>query len=428
MNNISNKYDFSQRNAAIDILRALTVLLMIFVNDFWSVRGVPLWMRHAERGVDFLGLADVVYPIFLFVVGMSIPFAIESRFRKGLSGESTVLHIFARTFALLIMGAFTEQSLSTFAPGIVPYTKPVFKMLFVAGFFMIWNVYPKTDNITRKRIYTVIQIAGVLLLCYLAYFFRTAGREEGTVGYFRGSYGILGGIGWAYIVCAFVYLIVRNNLKTIFFFWLGFLLISMVRSRTIGGVQLLPPQAQLLTDLLSAAHVSSNTAMTMGGVLVSLLIVRWNNIEVKKQIIYFASLLVGLFIVSLISHKFWIAAKLGMTPSCMLYCSTIAIATYGLLHWAVVSGKAKWFNIIKAGGTATLSCYVMPYFLQSVFHTYIPVFTRNNYYKFVDFILPESMHTDMAYMFSGLIKCFVWALLCILITALLERYKVKLKI
>ena len=427
MNMNTNKIDFTQRNQAIDILRALTVLLMILVNDFWSVRNIPEWMKHAASGVDFLGLADVVYPIFLFVVGMSIPFAIESRFRKGLSGESTVLHIFARTFALLIMGAFTEQSLSTFAPDVVPYSKPIFKMLFVVGFFMIWNVYPKTDNTTRKRIYTIIQIAGVLLLCYLAYNFRSAGRD-GAVGFFRGSYGILGGIGWAYIVCAFVYLIVRNNLKKICIFWVVFLVLSMLRSRMIGGTQLMPGQTQLLTDLLSAAHVSNNTTMTMGGVLATLLIVRWTNLDVKKQLIYFVSFIVGLFIVALITHKFWIAAKLGMTPSCMLYCSTIAIAIYGLLHWAVVSGKAKWFNIIKAGGTATLSCYVMPYFLQSVFHSYIPIFTRNNYYGFIDSILPELMKTETVYMYCGLIKCFVWALLCILFTALLERFKIRLKI
>ena len=134
------------------------------------------------------------------------------------------------------------------------------------------------------------------------------------------------------------------------------------------------------------------------------------------------------FIAAIISHQFWIVAKLGATPSWVLYCSAITIGTYGLLHWAVSKGKAKWFNIIKAGGTATLSCYVMPYFLQSVFHTYIPIFTRRNYYDFVYKILPESMQTETADMCFGLLKCFIWALLCIVITGLLERFKVKLKI
>ena len=94
------------RNLAIDMLRALTMTLMIFVNDFWKVHDVPQWMEHAKRGVDFMGLSDFVYPAFLFCVGMSVPYAIESRYCKGYSGESTAGHILLRTLSLLIMGAF----------------------------------------------------------------------------------------------------------------------------------------------------------------------------------------------------------------------------------------------------------------------------------------------------------------------------------
>jgi len=207
---------FYQRNPAIDILRALTVLLMIFVNDFWSVSGVPEWMKHAGRGEDFLGLADVVYPVFLFVVGMSIPFALENRYRKGLSAEGTVLHIFARFFALLVMGAFTDQTLSSMSRD-AALTMPFWKLLMVPAFFLVWNTYPKTDKPVRY-LYIALQILGVLLLCYLAYVFRD---REGR--FFRGSYGILGSIGWAYLVCALIYIFVRNNVSKIFLFWLGFL-------------------------------------------------------------------------------------------------------------------------------------------------------------------------------------------------------------
>ena len=35
-----------QRIATIDILRALTMVLMIFVNDLGSLRDIPLWLEH----------------------------------------------------------------------------------------------------------------------------------------------------------------------------------------------------------------------------------------------------------------------------------------------------------------------------------------------------------------------------------------------
>jgi predicted acyltransferase len=328
-------------------------------------------MKHGKAGEDFLGLADVVFPIFLFVVGMSIPFAIENRFKKGLSGDSTVLHILSRTFALLIMGAFTEQSLLRLSPD-VPMNMPVFKVLFVIGFFLIWNAYPRTDKPIR-RLYIALQILGALLLAYLAFIFR---EQDG--GYIRGNWGILGSIGWAYMFCAFVYLFVRKKKKKMLLFWLGIFIYCMARSK-----QLIPREANILNDLMNIARVGSSTVLTMGGVLFSLLIAKYSHLEVRKKVIYLVSLIAVVLIAGYISHQFWIVAKLGATPPWILYCSAITIGVYGLLHWAVVKGKAHWFNIIKAGGTATLSCYVMPYFLQSIFYSYLPV------------TLPEWMKTDI---------------------------------
>ena len=107
---MSDKTVYSRRNPAIDMLRALTMFTMIFVNDFWKVHDVPHWLEHAVYGEDFMGLADIVFPCFLFAVGMSIPYAIERRYAKGFSAESTLGHILSRTFALLVMGAFITNS------------------------------------------------------------------------------------------------------------------------------------------------------------------------------------------------------------------------------------------------------------------------------------------------------------------------------
>ncbi len=72
-----------KRIASIDILRALTMVLMIFVNDLWTLNNIPEWLEHVKRGEDGIGLADVVFPVFLFIVGLSIPYAVDSRRKKG---------------------------------------------------------------------------------------------------------------------------------------------------------------------------------------------------------------------------------------------------------------------------------------------------------------------------------------------------------
>jgi predicted acyltransferase len=71
------------RIASIDIFRALTMLLMILVNDLWTLHDIPEWLEHTKAEEDGMGLADVVFPAFLFIVGLSIPFAIKARINKG---------------------------------------------------------------------------------------------------------------------------------------------------------------------------------------------------------------------------------------------------------------------------------------------------------------------------------------------------------
>src|SRR5258707_15557759 len=94
----------SRRLASIDTFRALTMFLMIFVNDLVLVKDVPAWLEHAGETEDRLGLADIVFPAFLFIVGLSIPFAIGGRIAKGFSRSSTLMHILQRSLALLVMG------------------------------------------------------------------------------------------------------------------------------------------------------------------------------------------------------------------------------------------------------------------------------------------------------------------------------------
>lgn len=397
-----NKLDFTKRNTAIDILRAVTMLLMIFVNDFWTVNDVPHWMQHAKTNEDFLGLADVVFPLFLFVVGMSIPYAIERRFSKGFSGLSTVSHILTRTFALLIMGIFTVNIEYGVSPDI-GMSRDVFRVLMIAAFLMIWNVYPKTEKPVR-HLYTVLQVLGVLILIYLAFIFRDA---RGGILQAR-WWGILGSIGWTYLVCSLIYLFIRDKIPQIFFFWLGFTILCMVKSSN------LIPRESVLNTFLNILNIGSGArvAFTMGGILFSLIIVKYSYIATQKKVLFIASTVVTLLITAAISNNFWIISKNLTTPPWVFYCLAATIGTYGLIQWAVSGGKGAWFNIIKPAGTATLTCYLIPYVLYSIFR------------GFLGFSLPDWMKEGGL----GLIKCACFAFLCIGVTALLERYKIKLKI
>ncbi len=60
----------SLRLDSIDVFRAITMFLMIFVNDLWSLEGTfPDWLKHSKAAEDAMGLSDVVFPGFLFYSG-----------------------------------------------------------------------------------------------------------------------------------------------------------------------------------------------------------------------------------------------------------------------------------------------------------------------------------------------------------------------
>src|SRR5690554_159051 len=84
-------------------MRGLTLFLMLFVNDLY-MDAVPQWLGHTDADFDGMGLADWVFPGFLFMVGMAIPFAIQNRLKKAIPRMKIVGHILLRTASLILIG------------------------------------------------------------------------------------------------------------------------------------------------------------------------------------------------------------------------------------------------------------------------------------------------------------------------------------
>lgn len=406
------KTDFMQRDAAIDVLRALTMFVMIFVNDFWTVHDIPRWMEHAARGEDFLGLADAVFPCFLFVVGMSIPFAVERRYAKGLSGESTVGHILSRTLALLLMGVFIVNSEARLSSGLA-YSLPVYRLLMVGAFVCIWNQYPPTEDANRKRLYGLLKLAGLLVLLYLAVSFR----DEGGGAFAARWWGILGLIGWSYLLCALVYVFTRDRLRYLIAVWAaltGMCILGSEMNEASGGAALLSlPRPNFYNEALGVLHVGNGAlpAFTMGGLILSVLSVRYRRLPAVRKALGAASLAGVLLLAAIVSHRYWIVSKLSETPAWLFYISALAVALYSIIYMWVEKGKAHWFNLIKPAGTATLTAYLVPYAVYSLG-------------SLSGIRLPEGV-THGAF---SVVNCLGFAFAVVGLTWLLGRIPVKLKI
>jgi len=382
---------------------------MIFVNDSWRISGEPAWLGHSEWGQDFLGLADIVFPCFLFVVGMSIPFAIENRYSKGKTEISTLGHILSRTFALLIMGVFLVNTESGVSDS-VGMSIPVFRILMVTSFIFLWNVYPKTNKSAVNYLYTALKVTGVLILIYLAFIFRDARGGALSARW----WGILALIGWAYVLCAIIYLFTRDRVKYLAGAWLVIVLVCIFRTNTIAGNALLNlPQTNFLDEFLNIVRLGngSSAAFTAGGMLFSVVFMKYVNVSPKKKFLFISSTVLGFLLIAYVSNYVWIISKLSGTPTWVFYCTAIAIGLYGAIYWLTEKGKASWFNIIKPAGTATLTCYLMPYVLYSLL-----TISGINFPEYITNGLP------------GILNSIAFSFLTIGITYLLGKIHIKLKI
>src|ERR1700761_1187636 len=92
------------RLASIDIMRGLPMTVMIFVNQLDGVKGLPWWTHHAKGNWNVMTYVDMVYPFFLFIVGLSFPIAIRQRLKKNNSIPALWSHVLLRSISLVVLG------------------------------------------------------------------------------------------------------------------------------------------------------------------------------------------------------------------------------------------------------------------------------------------------------------------------------------
>lgn len=381
------------RVVSVDILRAMTMILMIFVNDLWSLQNIPSWLGHVERGVDGIGLADIVFPAFLFIVGLSMPFAIDNRRKKGDTDWQLVKHVLLRSVALLVMGVFLVNG-ETYNANATGMPRFLWNPICCLCFILIWNSYSKTVN---KNLVYALRVVAMLTLLALAIVYR-GGPDDNIRQFSPQWWGILGLIGWAYLASGLITIFARNNFYAVLAGWAFFAILSMV-----SHAKLIP---DIFSFIPSAILGGTLTGLTMGGVLTALIFQhyreRGDNKTMTIVFLAFSALLIGL---SVVTRPYWGLAKLGATPAWLFLCSAFTILAFTAIYWiADVGKKANWFNFIRPAGTDTLLCYLIPYF------SYFTI-------RAIGIHWPEWMLTGGV----GLLKSFLFALLCVVITGLLAR-------
>jgi len=92
------------RVASVDVLRGVTMALMLLVNDPGDWHHLYAQLEHAEW--NGCTLTDLVFPTFLFLVGVSIIFSMQSRLARGATHRQLARHMLVRGVSILLLGWF----------------------------------------------------------------------------------------------------------------------------------------------------------------------------------------------------------------------------------------------------------------------------------------------------------------------------------
>jgi predicted acyltransferase len=387
---------FNQRIVSIDALRGITIFVMIFVNELASIQQVPQWMRHMPADADAMTFVDLVFPAFLFIVGMSVPFAFNARLIKGDSAKTIWTHTLKRALALIIIGVFMVNAEYGYDAAKMIISPVLWALLAYIMPIPIWNKYSKNFPVWLKNVlqYGAITVLVVLYFLYI--------QDTGERGMTPKWWGILGLIGWAYLFAVIYYWLVSGNLWAM----IGFLVFCVV----MNSLNLTENSFVQNTSWLNfiAGHLA-NAALVSAGIIISLLFFdRKIENKVNWPVIGF---IVFFFAIGFFLRPFFGISKIHGTPSWTMLSAGICTILFYFLYWLMeVKKQTKWSEFFMPAAANPLLIYILPgviyYFCKLInFH-----------------IIPGYFRVGV----PGIIWALVFSTIMLFVMKILNKYKIQL--
>ncbi|PIF30962.1 putative acyltransferase [Flavobacterium sp. 9] len=387
---------YNQRIISIDALRGITIFIMIFVNELASITEVPQWMKHMPADADAMTFVDVVFPAFLFIVGMSIPFAFNARLLKGDSVKTIWAHTLKRALALIIIGVFmvnaeygydaTKMIIAPAFWGLLAYFMPI----------PIWNKYAKDFPVWLK---STFQYGGMLVLVALYFLYV---QDTGEIGMTPKWWGILGLIGWAYLITVIYYWLVSGRLWAM----IAFLVVCVIAN----SVNLTEGSVIQQTYWLSfiAGHLTHASLVTAGVVISLLFFDRRIAPKINWAVIGFAVLF---FVTGYLLRPYFGISKIKGTPSWTMFSATICTVLFYFLYWLMeIKKQTKWSNFFMPAAANPLLIYILP----GVIYYFCIAFNIH--------IIPDYFRVGV----PGIIWSLVFSTIMLFVMKLCNKYKIQL--
>ncbi|PKO19483.1 hypothetical protein CVU37_03380 [candidate division BRC1 bacterium HGW-BRC1-1] len=358
-NDLSPSKSQAPRIASIDAFRGLTILVMIFVNNIPGVKNIPAWFKHMAPDANGMTFVDVVFPAFLFIVGMAIPFALGRWLDKGVHPLRVMGHVLIRTASLLFVGFFmVNMPPDSVATGLNGNVWAILAFLALMAAFN--NAAVTTAR--GRRIHIVVRAIGFVALALLAYIYR-AKSPDGLRWMDTSWWGIIGLIGWAYLVASVINILARRQMAALVGAMAMLYLVYLADAR--GLFTGFPLQDRLGYG----SQLGSHGAITLAGVLVGQMLLGGTGFPTAHWARLRWIVIMGAmaFAAAVMFEPLHGINKTTASPAWCLYSVAWSCWIYAGLYLLMdVWGVRRWAAIVQPAGENPLLAYLLSTMLYYV--------------------------------------------------------------
>jgi len=313
---------------------------------------------------------------------MSLPFAITTRLECGDSIFQIVNHIFVRTISLLIIGVFMVNSESMSDQGI--FSPALWGLFMYTGVILTWK-QPTQDQNSFFSLNKILKFSGIIILLIMAILYRGQG-EPGLIEMRPHWWGIIGLIGWAYLISGLVLLIFRKNITAM----MGIvgLLYCVYFAENAG---FFAPVYDIFPWINIGSMLGSHAAITLSGVILGMILLPGSLVQTTAHRLRWAVLFgLGLFVAGYLLHtlqdihQMFIVNKILATPSWCLITSAFTVWLWVIIYYIIdIRAWNKWIGIVKPAGANALFAYILAPVLYYIFAISAYLFDGFNFYNWL---------------------------------------------
>ena len=287
-----------------------------------------------------------------------------SRPHPGSHGVLSLLQrVLLRSASLLFVGVIMVNS-SYFSADASGMSKSLWFLLAMLAVVVLWNIYPADAPKERRRLFLGLRIFAGLVLAGLLVVFRGKNGAGEVVWLQHSWWGILGLIGWAYLVCCAAYLAFRGSSVALIGV-LGFLIALYIGDKH-GVLDWLGP----IHNFVGIGQVLGSTAANvMIGVLVGNCFVgEAAALRPVARARFFLLFGLGLYAAGLLLRPLHGIHKNAATDSYALVTGGVCCLSFLLVYVLMdMAHLRRWADPLVPVGQNALLAYVLPGILGNLF-------------------------------------------------------------